>query len=339
MTETPLQVGLIGYGNIGRQHLRSLLKIPAVRISGISDLNAVSEKQSDGTAIPYFPNWQDIVDDANTSALVISLPHNQHAICASAAVESGKPVFLEKPIAAFLEEALALRDLAATKKILVMVNMTHRFYPTLRKARELIRAGAIGEVISVRDFYIECINRKEFPSWYFDPVVSGGGVAITDAIHLLDRISWLLNQDLKFVSGCASKSISGVEVESCVEMLCTTRAGTPVSVGSLFCEGPKFWDDGLLIIGTAGVLKIKAWSHVELQTYGSEPVSFSCYDSETPTSERGAVGQMAALRNFVDACHHTQECEAEITSVLNAHRVIDAFYHSKNDFGIPSNEK
>lgn len=318
--KSQLNVGIIGFGKIGRIHFRHLFEMPDARVCAVTDKVRPQD-------VPFVDSWEAMLEREDVDAVVICLPHALHAECAEAALLAGKHVFIEKPLATNFADAQQLVRVAAANDCRLMVNMTHRFYPPLLRAKELLDGGVIGQVISVRDYYMEAIVRSEFPSWFFDPEMAGGGVAMTDSIHLVDRVSWLLDEPLRFVGGASRRLHPESQVEDCAEILCNTQSGIPITIGSFFFTGPKVWEDGLTLFGTKGVMNIQAWSHVEWRPYGGEARREDGYSQEMET--RPLVGHRAALTEFVAAVREGRETRADGASVLNAQEIIEAFYRFK----------
>ncbi len=320
--EPPLRIGLIGFGKIGRVHYRHLCSLPEAQVAVVADPAGVGEAEN----VPVVADWREVVERRDLDAVVISLPHALHHESAQAALHHGKHVFLEKPLATTLADARHLVECADAAGKVLMVNMTHRFCPPLRRAYEAIRQGAIGEVISVRDYYMEIIDRREFPGWFFDPVMAGGGVVMTDSIHLIDRVAWLLGEPLHFVGGAGRRLEPETAVEDCGEILCGSASGIPVTIGSFFFSGPKSWEDGLTLFGTKGVMKVRAWSHVEWSAYGGAVQREDGYPASLPEGERPLVGHRAAIGEFVSALREGRTPQADGRTALNAQEIVGEFY-------------
>jgi len=322
---TPLRIGIIGLGKIGKIHLSHLQAIPGVSIVAIAETAPIAEELE---GVRYTSDYNEVVSARDIDAVVITLPHELHADPTSKALLQGKHVFLEKPIAISYDEAKCLVQCAEDCGRTLMVNMTHRFYPPLLKARELLTEGAIGDIVSVRDFYMEVINRAEFPAWFFDPQAAGGGVAMTDAIHLIDRVEWLLDEPLQTLGVHGRRIDEEIDVEDCVEFLCATASNIPVTIGSFFCfDGPKTFSDGLTIFGTKGSLSIHAWSHVTWTPYGEEPQRFEGYAAGLGVLQRSCVGHRAAIAEFVSALRENRPPASEAKAVLNAQKIVQDFYN------------
>lgn len=322
-----LRIGIIGFGKTGRVHFDHLQAHQETRVVAVAD-NRLPPLEERERGIRYEEDWRVVIRDPEVDAVVICLPHLYHAPCAEMAIGNGKHVFLEKPIATTYADALMLVTLARKQQVVFMVNMTHRFYPPVQKARQLIREGEIGSVISVRDYYMEILNRAEFPAWFFDPVLAGGGVVITDSIHLIDRVEWLLGEKLNFVAGMERRMEPDTGVEDCAEILCNSVSGVPVTIGSFFFSGPQAWEDGLTLFGTRGVLRVQAWSHVEWQRYGEPEVyRYEGYEPGTAQSGKSAWGHSQSIAEFVESVREKREPESSAASALNAQKIVEDFYH------------
>lgn len=328
-----LAMGIIGFGNIGRIHLDNLKASSEAKVVAIAD-QRVDGLGALGSGIQIYTDWRELIESPAVDAVIICLPHYLHAECAELALQHGKHVFLEKPLATSLQDAQRLAECAKSHGCLLMVNMTHRFYPPVRKARELIRAGAIGDVVSVRDHYMEVIDRSDFPAWFFDPIAAGGGVAMTDAIHLLDRVTWLLGEDLELIGQTSRRLDPDSIVEDAVEILCRSKSGISVVIGSFFCfDSQKTWSDQLTIFGTKGSLSVHAWDDLEFTPYGQPTQHFSGYDASIPQNKRAAVGHKLALEEFLTAVREGRSPEAEANTVMNAQKVVQDFYDKLSQDG------
>ncbi len=320
------RVGIIGLGKIGKVHLANLKHSAQVEVAAISEL---SPAQCDDlpSEIHLCEDWRDVISSDEIDAVIITLPHSAHAECAMHALTQGKHVFLEKPLATTYVDAQALIRASREYDRTLMVNMTHRFYPPVRQARQMIREGLLGDVVSVRDHYMEVIDRSEFPAWFFDPVIAGGGVTMTDSIHLFDRVSWLLEEPLQIVGQASRIMDKNSLVEDCSEVLCRSASGIPVVVGSFFCfNSERTWGDNLTVYGTKGTLVIHAWSHLEWTPHGKPTQRFDGYASDLTPAACASVGHRAALEEFLSSIRENRIPESDGASVLNAQEIVQNFY-------------
>jgi predicted dehydrogenase len=121
---------------------------------------------------------------------------------ARGAVEAGKHVIVEKPAARNVAETDTVIAAAAAGERLVRVGFNHRYHPGLQKARALVEAGALGEMMFVRGRYGHGARPGYDREWRADPALSGGGELIDQGVHLIDLSRWFLG-DFTRVSGFA----------------------------------------------------------------------------------------------------------------------------------------
>jgi predicted dehydrogenase len=151
LAEPPLRVALIGYGYWGPNLLRNYLELPGAWVSWVCDarpaaLDAVGVRYP---AIPTTTDLDAVLADPDVDAVVIATPISTHHPIARAALEAGKHVFVEKPMTADTEQACELVGLADEKGLTLMVGHTFVFSPPVRKVKEIIDAGELGEIYFV----------------------------------------------------------------------------------------------------------------------------------------------------------------------------------------------
>jgi predicted dehydrogenase len=131
-------VGVVGIGFMGENHVRIISKMPGVALAGVYDADPL---RTEVVAIKYntkgFPDFASMLTEVD--AVVISSPTSTHFELSLLAIESGKHVFVEKPLAATAEEGLRLVNAAADKKVVLSCGMIERFNPAFTVAENLIR--------------------------------------------------------------------------------------------------------------------------------------------------------------------------------------------------------
>jgi len=135
--------------------------------------------------------WQDAVA-ADVDAVVVATTHDQLAAIALGAVKSGKHVLVEKPAGISPDEVRRIAEEAAKRNVVVKVGFNHRFHPALRKAREMVDQGALGELFFIRGRYGHGGRPGYEQEWRCRPELSGGGELIDQGSHLIDLSRWFL---------------------------------------------------------------------------------------------------------------------------------------------------
>jgi len=149
--EDPVRVAVIGLGYWGPNLVRNLQSLRGADLQMICDQNAQRLDQitrrypSSRTTVDF----DDVLDDDAVEAVVIATPIGTHYRLADAALRAGKHVFVEKPLAASSVEAQALADTAAERGLVLLPGHTFLYSPPVLKIRDLIRAGALGDIYFV----------------------------------------------------------------------------------------------------------------------------------------------------------------------------------------------
>ena len=151
-----INVGVIGFGLIGRIHTRSFMSHSDCEVTAISDayrprLDAGAE--TIGSRAAKHSDFRKMLDDRNIDAVVVATPDHWHALQTMLACAAGKDVFVEKPLTLFVREGRWMLDVARKHKRVVQVGTQNRSGAPFQKARKLINEGRIGGIVSVQNSY------------------------------------------------------------------------------------------------------------------------------------------------------------------------------------------
>jgi predicted dehydrogenase len=148
-----VQVGFIGYGLIGAQHVHDFKNQKDCDLAAMSDVYQPRMEQGiaacGGRAKPY-KDFRRLLDDKDLQAVVVSTPDHWHALMTIMACAAGKDVYVEKPMTLFIQEGRWMTNVARKHKRVVQVGTQQRSGLHYQKAMGLIRNGYIGKVISIR---------------------------------------------------------------------------------------------------------------------------------------------------------------------------------------------
>ncbi|MCC6422641.1 MAG: Gfo/Idh/MocA family oxidoreductase [Phycisphaerales bacterium] len=323
-----IRLGIVGMGRIGRQQLACASQIEGLEIAAVvepagSDLSGVL----DGS-IRRYSRWEELVADASLDAVSICTPHHLHAAIATAALNAGKHVLVEKPLAMTGDEARAVVELAKERERVLMVELTHRFYPPVMEAREMVTGGRVGTIYAVEDRIVEPAG-EQIRSWLTEKSLAGGGVALTNGIHMVDRVAAVTGRKLGFISGVAGYAGGLGDVEETAAMLLTAGDGIPVQLLAAWPRGVGGCDDELTIYGSKGTLRVWAWRGWRFEPLAAGELAEQ-HDSYAPADDsieaRVRVGVSGALREFVGAIEGHREPVPSAADVLAAQELIEQFY-------------
>ena len=251
-----LQFGLIGCGNIGLLRAAALTRTKSLRLVAVSDLDLKQAKtvaRRHGGAVDR--DWRTLVRREEVDAVIVSTPPSLHAEICIEALKSGKHVLCEKPLARTPGECRSILEAAKQSKRFLATGFNYRFYPSIRKARELLKAGVIGELDHIRSYAGYSAEDHNRP-WLHDIEVMGGGALRDNGIHLIDLTRYFLGEVAE-VKGFTSDSVWGFKgCEDNGFALLRSPSGKIASLQASWTEwkGYRFLIE---IYGTRGC--IRAW--------------------------------------------------------------------------------
>ncbi|PRB40943.1 dehydrogenase [Arthrobacter sp. MYb23] len=215
MTQSrPLRVGMVGYAFMGAAHSHAWRTAPRFFDLPLApELTAVAGRNEDGVraaASKYGwasveTDWRRLIDRDDIDLIDICTPGNTHAEIAIAALEAGKHVLCEKPLANSVEEAekmtLVARS-AAECGVLSMCGFSYRRTPALALAKRMVEDGRLGDIRHVRAQYLQdWLSDADAPlTWRLDKSKSGSGSLGDIGAHSIDAAQWITGLNISGVS-------------------------------------------------------------------------------------------------------------------------------------------
>ncbi len=188
MSQT-LKAAIVGTGFIGPAHLEALRRIPNVEVTALVEVNQqLAEEKAKILGIPNAYTFEEMLKQSAIDVVHICTPNFLHFSQAKAALQAGKHVICEKPLAVKIEEAEELVDLAAKKGLVNAVHFNLRYYPMVRQMKTMREKGELGEIYAVMGSYLQdWLFLQTDYNWRLEPDKSGDSRAIADiGSHLLD---------------------------------------------------------------------------------------------------------------------------------------------------------
>jgi predicted dehydrogenase len=198
-----MNVGLIGFGAWGREIAATLARIPEVRLAAVCDVYDVMLRRAERAApdAARLTDYRAVLDDPDVHAVVVATPTHTHRAIAGAALDAGKHVYCEAPMAATVDDARALARAARDASDLIFhVGQQFRADPQYLSVSKFIRGGALGKAVMTRaQWHTKQSWRRTSPNrereralnWRLDPSVSLGLVGEA-GIHQIDTALWFL---------------------------------------------------------------------------------------------------------------------------------------------------
>eukprot|EP01047_Picozoa_sp_COSAG01_P057431 COSAG01_NODE_6637_length_3568_cov_4.555780_3_plen_230_part_00 len=172
-----LRWGLLGSGKICADFATALRHVPSAELRAVAARSSTAaEAFQDTHAVPLsFGSYAELVASDEVDVCYVGMLNTSHKAATIACLEAGKHVLVEKPMALSVKDAKDMVDAAQSNKCFLMEGMWTRFFPAVRRARELIRDGYIGDVKQVQaDFGFHCTDGPS--SRMFNAQLGGGGL-------------------------------------------------------------------------------------------------------------------------------------------------------------------
>ena len=179
-------------------HLKILGRLPKVELVALadSDPRRLAEAHRRVPSAAAVVDYPDLLAISEVEAVVICLPNALHAEAAVAALEAGKHVYLEKPIASRLEDARQILEAWRSAGTVGMVGFNYRFNPLYQSLRRHIQSGRIGVPVGVRTAF--SMPARESPAWMRSRE-SGGGALLDLASHHTDLVRFFFGDSISEV--------------------------------------------------------------------------------------------------------------------------------------------
>lgn len=193
------KVAIAGLGFIGPAHVEALRRIPYIEVVAISDKDELSaQTKAQHLGIEQYTANFDRLLDMDIDSVHICTPNNLHFAMAKKALEAGKHVICEKPLAITIDEARELVMLAEAKKLVNAVHFNIRYYPLVRQMKIMREKGELGEIYSIIGSYLQdWLFYDTDYNWRLEPGQSGQSRAIADiGSHLLDLLEYISGQEI-----------------------------------------------------------------------------------------------------------------------------------------------
>jgi len=201
----PLNVGLIGYGFMGRTHSNAYRQAPHFfdlpykpvlkTVCGLQEDQAKAFAQQWGYE-SYTTNWKEVVEDENIDVVDICVPNNVHAEIAIACAKAGKAICCEKPLALNAAQAQEMVDAVEAAGVPNLVSFNYRRVPAVTLAKQLIDEGRLGRIFHYRaNFLQDWTISTDVPqggdaTWRLDVKAAGSGVTGDLLAHCIDTAMW-----------------------------------------------------------------------------------------------------------------------------------------------------
>ena len=188
-----LRVGIIGLGYAGRQHLDAWLQNPEAEVKVICDQNeAIARPPAEEHNLKYVKDYTELVRDKEIDAVSICTPDYMHAEQALAAVQSGKHVFCEKPLATNVLDCQRIVEAVDKSKVKFLTGQVLRFAPFFQSLKSIYTSGMLGEAFFAESDYIH--DLRPFLSGWRCGAGTAGDLTLSGGCHPVDLLRWIVGE-------------------------------------------------------------------------------------------------------------------------------------------------
>jgi myo-inositol 2-dehydrogenase/D-chiro-inositol 1-dehydrogenase len=261
-----INVAVVGIGRMGAIHLYNLLREPRANILYVIDsdtkrLEFLDRKyflKERGIKTVEIQCWDEIVADRELEAVLIATPTNTHEHYARTALENGKHVLCEKPLAQSLESVDKLVKLARNKNLKLICAFQRRYDPSFMQVAEQIKRGDIGDLRIIKT----CCRDSPLPP--IEYIKISGGIYHDCFVHDLDVIVWYSNELPIEVHayGHAFRDDYRQLNDFDTTVVCMKFKSGLISVTDLSRVGPSGYEQRIEVFGPYGVLKVDELTRV-----------------------------------------------------------------------------
>ncbi len=253
-TRDRLGVGLVGLGIISRAHLAGYAQIAdRARVVAVCDQDGDrAQAVARELGARAYTRLGDLLEDPGVASVDLTLPHHVHFEAASAALDAGRHVLVEKPLALTSDQCRSLIEQARAASLTLGVAENTRFVAAYLAVERLLRSGALGEPRLARTFIAgsEVARLRDTSLWKGRAAGSGGGAIFDAGPHSFYLLRWLLG-DLATVRGFHHRLIAESEVDDHAVVAGRLRSGALYSTEYSFtAEIP--WGERFELYGSEG---------------------------------------------------------------------------------------
>lgn len=273
MNDRKIKWGFIGCGEVTEKKSG-----PAFSIVPGSEVVAVMSRKLDNAKsyalrhgiARYYDDAQRLVDDPEVNAVYIATPPSTHATYAIMAMKSGKAVYVEKPMASNYEDCCRINRIAEKTRVPCFVAYYRRYLPYFLKVMQLVKDGAVGNVINVQIRFAVPprdldYNSKSLP-WRVQPDIAGGGYFYDLAPHQIDLLQQMFGPIVE-AEGYKANRGGLYDTEDSVSACFRFDNGLPGSGSWCFVAHASAKEDRVEIIGDKGSLSFSVFTYDPIVLY------------------------------------------------------------------------
>ncbi len=344
----PLRAGVVGLGYAGEQHLKNFVRVPGVEPVALAGLERDRLRQlGKRYGVPdLYTSWEDLASRDDLDIVSIGAPNHLHAPIAVSALEGGRHVLCEKPLARNGGEAQQIVDAARAADRAVHIAFTQRERGDVQALKRHVEEGNLGRIYHAKATWMRRNGIPGMGGWFTSKELAGGGPLIDLGVHMVDMALYLMGEPAVESVSCATYAELGpqgrggwvgsglmsgenpFEVEDLATAFLRLSGGGTLTLEAGWAVYRESSDDfGVTLYGTDGGAEMK------VKNYGtSDTVRIYTDVAGVPAVVTPEIepreGHLAVVRHFVETIHSGKWEGQYGEDGLDRARIIDACYAS-----------
>ena len=343
-----LRVGVVGLGYAGEQHLKNFVRMPNVEAVALAGLEEERLRELGGRyGVPnLYESWEELVARDDLDVVSIGAPNHLHAPIAIAALERGRHVLCEKPLARTGSEAYGIVRAAREADRAVHIAFTQRERGDVQALKRHVEEGNLGRIYHAKATWMRRNGIPGMGGWFTSKEMAGGGPLIDLGVHMVDMALFLMGDPEVESVSCATYAELGprgrggwagnglmtgdrpYEVEDLATAFIRLSGGATLNLETGWAAYRESSDDfGVTLYGTDGGAEMK------VKNYGtSDTVRIYTDVAGVPAVVTPEIqpreGHLAVVRRFVETIRGGDWAGQHGEDGLDRARIIDACYAS-----------
>ncbi|MBQ9544652.1 MAG: Gfo/Idh/MocA family oxidoreductase [Clostridia bacterium] len=347
MADKKLKVAVIGVGGISSVHIKGYLALPdQVELYALCDINPKTLKakgEKYGITRLYDDHKKMLAELPEIDIVSVCTWNSAHAVCTIDALNAGKHVICEKPMAMNVEQAVAMKEAADRNGKLLMIGFVRRFGNDCAIAKDFIDNGKLGDIYYAKASYL---RRNGAPGgWFGDIARSGGGPMIDLGVHVIDLVRYLMGRpqpvsvygatfnklgdfsNIKGKTGAYKSETTGEHVFNVEDLACALIRfdnGAVLNIDASFTLHTQTPVDGVELFGTKAGVRIG--SELKIATEANGYLVDQNFDVKTGLDFAGLFEN--EIRHFVECVTKGIPCRAPAEDGVVLMKILCAVYES-----------
>lgn len=192
----PVGIAIIGYGGMGAWHTRKIADMPQICLTGIYDIDPERGAAAENAGLHSYPSMEALLEDSLVEAVTVAIPNHLHRDVCIQAMEAGKHVICEKPVAMNSVQLKEMIDTANRCGVIFTVHQNRRWDQDFLAVKRLWNENTLGRIFRIES---RVHGSRGIPGDWRNQKQFGGGMVMDWGVHLLDQILLMIPQPIESV--------------------------------------------------------------------------------------------------------------------------------------------